>query len=518
MSTASETSAKAKRLANGAYSVRVRFGQDRSARLQLPAHLTQPQATARAARLSELAKLLWKVPEGNARRILAAGIEADAPTFAKVEDIARQEAAKHAPKPKSHATFRDLGEMWTSGELARRYPDHVKVKRSAIDDKSRLAKLNETIGDVPISQFTKADAKRALAALPPALRSATRRQYGQVICRILKMAVWPLELIDRTPIPPGFLPKPGARPAFGFLYPNEDAALLACADVPLPLRLLYGFLAREGCRLSEALGLRWRDFDLDRGTVTLDRNKTDTPRSWALAEGVAEALVAVRGEAGRDAYVFPQVDVTKAATRFREHLVTAKVDRAELHERTDVRRPIRVHDLRATFITLALAGGRTEAWVQDRTGHTTSQMLNRYRRQARFASELGLGGLVPLAEALGVRQDPCHESEDENAENAKAPDESRAYDGGSTGTRTLDLRIKSPQLYRLSYRPSGGGHYLARRGDATVSGDRGTRRGAELGLVADVFSAARRCNRGRRARGRRGPCPAAPRAAPRGPS
>jgi integrase len=61
---------------------------------------------------------------------------------------------------------------------------------------------------------------------------------------------------------------------------------------------------------------------------------------------------------------------------------------------------MRVHDLRGTFVTLSLANGRTETWVQDRTGHTPSAMLNRYRRAARSATELGLGPLRPLQLAL----------------------------------------------------------------------------------------------------------------------
>ena len=36
----------------------------------------------------------------------------------------------------------------------------------------------------------------------------------------------------------------------------------------------------------------------------------------------------------------------------------------------------------------------------DRTAHTTSAMLNRYRRAARSASELGLGSLPPLLHAI----------------------------------------------------------------------------------------------------------------------
>ena len=42
------------------------------------------------------------------------------------------------------------------------------------------------------------------------------------------------------------------------------------------------------------------------------------------------------------------------AERFREHLELAGVNRPELFERSRARMPIRVHDLRATFVTLAL--------------------------------------------------------------------------------------------------------------------------------------------------------------------
>ena len=71
------------------------------------------------------------------------------------------------------------------------------------------------------------------------------------------------------------------------------------------------------------------------------------------------------------------------------------MDRSELFERGRNRILVRVHDLRATFVTLNLASGRSETWVMDRTGHTTSMMINRYRRTARQAEELGLGSLTP---------------------------------------------------------------------------------------------------------------------------
>jgi hypothetical protein len=38
--------------------------------------------------------------------------------------------------------------------------------------------------------------------------------------------------------------------------------------------------------------------------------------------------------------------------------------------------------------------------VADRTGHKSSTMINGYRRQARSATELGLGPLKPLDQAI----------------------------------------------------------------------------------------------------------------------
>ena len=70
--------------------------------------------------------------------------------------------------------------------------------------------------------------------------------------------------------------------------------------------------------------------------------------------------------------------------------------------RSETRRPLRAHDLRATFVTVALAcgKGKTETWVSDRTGHTSSAMISRHRRKARTWTGLALGALDPLDTAI----------------------------------------------------------------------------------------------------------------------
>ena len=101
--------------------------------------------------------------------------------------------------------------------------------------------------------------------------------------------------------------------------------------------------------------------------------------------------------------VFPSSLVghaTDLAFLLREGITLAGVTRPELTVPKPGRLLLRVHDLRGSFVTLALATGRTEAWVTDRTGHRSSQMIYLYKRASRTAAELGLGWFAPLDEAI----------------------------------------------------------------------------------------------------------------------
>ena len=314
-------------------------------------------------------------------------------------------------------TFEVFARKWTSGELAESFPDHVKPKVTAKNDLQRLQLyVFPVIGAEPMPSF---EGRRGLdlvekvqAALPPVSSTFTRgsrRQVLQAIHRILVLAAYPARLIPASPLPKGFLPKVGQHKSKSYVYPDEDARLMTCAAVPLVLRLCYGILIREGFRVSELLGLAWSKVDLVHGTVVLDENKTDDPRSWVLDPGVVEALrrwkatfawrpgPTVRILRPKDEF---RLDRYELAAGLREALVTAGVTRPQLFERSEHRLPLRAHDLRASFVTVNLALGRSEAWITDRTGHRSSQMIYRYKRAARTHSELSLGGFVPLHEAI----------------------------------------------------------------------------------------------------------------------
>ncbi len=307
----------------------------------------------------------------------------------------------------SVTTIKALGDQWTDGTLHKKYPDQIRAKRTSDNDAQRLRDYVYTVvGPKAVEHVTLDDCEDVMRRLPAKLSTLTRRAVGQTLVRLLAMAVYPLRLIERSPIPRGFLPTNSKHKAMAYLYPDEDAQLLACVKVPLPHRLLWGFLAREGMRLGEALSLTFGDLDLERGAVKLDKNKTDDPRAWVLSPGVANAIKALRPNVEPTELVFVdeqgnQFDSRSLPAVLRAHLRKAGITRPELFETTAQRMRMRVHDLRSTFVTVALANGRSESWISDRTGHKSSQMINHYKRTARTLSELQQGDLVPLDVALG---------------------------------------------------------------------------------------------------------------------
>lgn len=161
---------------------------------------------------------------------------------------------------------------------------------------------------------------------------------------------------------------------------------------------------------SDLRNLEWGDLDLDRGLLRLDDNKTDSPRTRVLDPGVVEALIRWQRmrspQAQRSPYVIVnrksgrRIAAGKASAQLRAALKKAQVKREELFSGSASRMAIRGLDLRATFVTLSLAAGKTKAWVTDRTGHTSSTMLYRYKRAARTHAEATLGQLAPLHEAI----------------------------------------------------------------------------------------------------------------------
>lgn len=400
---------------------------------------TEAEAEERCKALAQMAALLRRAGHtGEIEQLMAMGAKARAgrpweAVSAAVEALCAGQVRdrKSADVP----TLVEWARQWTSGELAKKHKDHVRHRKSAADDAQRFRDyIAPHAEDMRVDEFTLEHAEIVMANLPDDMARTTRGHVAQIIGRLMKLAVYPGRLRKDNPIPSGWIPRPSDAKAMECLYPSEDATLLAGKSVeegkpgpPVLRRLIYGFLDREAMRVDEMANMQWRDFDLDRGHVWLDENKTDDPRDWDLRADVVDALKRWKGMqtvAEPTTRVFADDGVSPnfehLAEQLRTDLWRVGVRRHQLHERSKVRQPLRAHDLRATFVTISLATGKTETWVSDRTGHRSHTMITRYRRKARTWNLGELGPLCDIIPELTQRVEsptiaPRTESERENA-------------------------------------------------------------------------------------------------------
>lgn len=182
---------------------------------------------------------------------------------------------------------------------------------------------------------------------------------------------------------------------FEFYSPEEVWALVRAAASQQD-GAIFLTAAFTGLRRGELIALRWRDVDFGRSSIRVSgsyaNGQLTTPKSGRgrvvpMVPEVAEALARLsqRGElVGNDDLVFAgdfgfHVDGSALRRRF-----VAACARAGL-------RPIRFHDLRHTFGTLAVRGAESIVELQNWLGHAevrTTMRYTHYREQQDAAARL----------------------------------------------------------------------------------------------------------------------------------
>ncbi len=193
-----------------------------------------------------------------------------------------------------------------------------------------------------------------------------RHVYG-VLATMFRAAIGD-ELVDATPcvLQRGVLPKKADKdPAWratAIFTREEVEVLVSDTRVPQDRRVVYALKALAGLRHGEAATLRWRQYDPELeplGAINLEKTKTGVPRRVPVHPTLARVLAewklagwerAYERPPGRDDLVVPartmkSRDDSDAAHAFRHDLETLELRRR------------RAHDLRRTFITLALVDG-----------------------------------------------------------------------------------------------------------------------------------------------------------------
>jgi len=261
----------------------------------------------------------------------------------------------------------------TFEELAKDALEYSKAhKLSYADDKVRMAKLKEWLGQRPADSVSPQEIERWLLSKTEELKPATLNRYRALLSLTYRLGIQngkvqsnPARLVRQRKEDNGRI---------RFLSPDEEQALRKIIQ--------RNYLAHEseldlalntGLRRSEQYGLTWDCVDLERRQLTVPRSKNGASRHIPLNDAAIAAL--------RTAETFrngsPSVFLNSGGVRLHSSRFwfDAAVKDAKLPDFT-------WHCLRHTFASRLVMKGVDLRTVQELMGHKTIQMTVRYAHLA----------------------------------------------------------------------------------------------------------------------------------------
>lgn len=335
-----------------------------------------------------------RMPKGGFRRSVT---EPEARKQAELwENDALAKELRRAPKPKRAQSDTGNG-PWFDAWIAARQNRGIRTREN---EQAWRLHMVPVIGDKHVSKWTADELDAISEALDAKVQSGAMswKTAQNVWGAATKMCAdaykgKPRSLRCRKDNPALGVAGPdrGEQTAKQFLYPSELSALASCDEVPLAWRRLVVLAAYTYLRPGELRALRWLDVDLEHGSLHIHRTydekrgkvkptKTKHARRVPIEPTLLPLLRLLHAERGERELV---VDFPRwLATPLREHLMTAGVDRSELHEKGATTKRMTFYDLRATGITWKAIRGDEPLRIQQHAGHTMFTTTQGYIRTA----------------------------------------------------------------------------------------------------------------------------------------
>lgn len=293
----------------------------------------------------------------------------------------------------------------TLAELVADFAVHMQARVGDVDPKRRRSPRTvrhysdqlrlhvlPVLGHVPAADLNVGDLRRLLDALAAKrLSPSSRTGIVSIVSALLRFGLKQgvvarnvardLDADDR--------PGAGRLTEPRYLTPDEVRRLLAAMGDTF--RTAAAVCVYSGLRLSEALGLRWADVDLRLGTLTVsaqlgsegERVPVKTAASAAtlrMLPALIDELRAHRSRVAsqeltrvrREAFVFTTRNGKPQSARNFLRAVQAAADAVKLNG--NGREPVGVHDLRHSFVGIALDSGLSLAAASALARHATTRV------------------------------------------------------------------------------------------------------------------------------------------------
>jgi integrase len=322
--------------------------------------------------------VMYRTADGKQIKRTIRGGRRDAEAFLNAELGAR---ARGERRTTSAERFGPYAERWLESRRPRLEPG--TYRRYEADLRLRLI---PAFGRLRVRQITRAHVEDHVAALQREGRASVKTinnsllPLHQILGRAVReglLAANPTAETDRD----ARIRLPYEAPAMRTLAAGECRRYVdACPHWYRPLaELLLG----TGCRIGEALALDWADVDLDAGRVRISRSlkdggvggtKGDRARLVALDPYVVEALRTHQRATRR---IAGPVFASRTGTRLDRHNVRRSGHDVAIRD-AGLAPGLRIHDLRHTAATLAIAAGESISFVQNQLGHRDVRTTQRY--------------------------------------------------------------------------------------------------------------------------------------------
>lgn len=156
--------------------------------------------------------------------------------------------------------------------------------------------------------------------------------------------------------------------------PEETAQLYEKAPPHVRRCIVLGFNLGTRIGPSELLGMKWEDFSFPTGTVRIWSAEKNPSKPYRLLKIKADILPLITGWRIADHTAgIPYVIHWRG-----KPIKSFKTAWTTLKKRVGITRPMRPYDLRAAFVTYALAGGADEGAIADAVGHNSTAMIRRH--------------------------------------------------------------------------------------------------------------------------------------------